>query len=259
MDGEILYAANEWVLPVVFLALMLTAGEAGFCLGRKPDQQTSADTRSQISTVEAGILGVLALLLGFTTSMAVTRFEARKHLVLEEANAIGTAYLRTQLLPENEGKEIAGLLRAYANIRVPSKEGQDIYEQIIAARQESARLHDAFWQRAVAYGQKEPIRAGLLLQSLNEVIDVDEARWTAFQNQVPATIIYVIIVVGLLALLMVGYTFGLGGRRQLFSICVLSLAISLVLAVIIDLDRPEGLIRASQQPMLDLQKQLSSR
>jgi prepilin signal peptidase PulO-like enzyme (type II secretory pathway) len=97
------------------------------------------------------------------------------------------------------------------------------------------------------------------LQSLNEVIDVDEARWTAFQNQVPATIIYVIIVVGLLALLMVGYTFGLGGRRQLFSICVLSLAISLVLAVIIDLDRPQGRIRVSQQPMLDLQKQLHSR
>jgi hypothetical protein len=123
-------------------------------------------------------------------------------------------------------------------------------------------LQDAFWQRAVAYGQKDPnpVKAGLLLQSLNEVIDLDGARWMAFQNHVPETVIYVITVVSLLAAVVVGYAFGLGGVRQRFSICILSLAITLVLAVIIDLDRPrEGLIRVSQQPMLDLQKQLNSR
>ncbi len=98
------------------------------------------------------------------------------------------------------------------------------------------------------------------MQSLNEVIDLDAARWMAFQNHVPETVIYVIAVVGLLAAMVVGYAFGLGGPRQFFSICMLSLAITLVLMVIIDLDRPvEGLIRVSQQPMLDLQKQLRSR
>ena len=262
MNGEILYGANEWVLGLVFLVLMVAASEAGFRLGRRPGKQTSEDTKSQISTVGAGILGILGLLLGFTMSMAVTRFEVRKQLVLEEANAIGTAHLRTQLLPAAEGKEIADLLRAYTNVRVPPEDGRDIYEQITAARQESARLQDAFWQRAVAYGQKDPnpVRAGLLLQSLNEVIDLDAARWMAFQNHVPETVIYVIAVVGLLAAMVVGYTFGLGGLRQLFSICMLSLSITLVLTVIIDLDRPhEGLIRVSQQPMLDLQKQLHSR
>ena len=100
----------------------------------------------------------------------------------------------------------------------------------------------------------------MLLQSLNEVIDLDGARWMAFQNHVPGTVVYVIAVVGLLASVVVGYTFGLGGPRQLFSICTLSVAITLVLMVIIDLDRPhEGLIRVSQQPMLDLQRQLHSR
>jgi hypothetical protein len=153
MNGEILYGANEWVLGLVFLALMVSACEAGFRLGRKPgEQKTSEDTKSQVSTVEAGILAVLGLLLGFTMSMAVTRFEVRKQLVLEEAKAIGTAHLRTQLLPAAEGKEIADLLRAYTNVRVPPEGRRDIYEQIAAARQESARLRDAFWQRAVAYG-----------------------------------------------------------------------------------------------------------
>jgi hypothetical protein len=259
MNVEFVYGANEWVLGLVFLALMVAASEVGFRLGRRPGKQTSEDTKSQHLTVEAGILGVLGLLLGFTMSMALGRFEVRKQLVLEEAKAIGAAHLLTQLLPAEEGREIADLLRAYTNARIPPEDGRDIYEQITAARQESARLRDAFWQRAVAYGQKDPnpVRAGLLLQSLKEVIDLDAARWMAFQDHVPGTVIYVIAMVGLLATMVVGYTFGLGGIRQPFSICMLSLAITLVLAIIVDLDRPrEGLIRVSQQPMLDLQKQL---
>jgi hypothetical protein len=262
MIGEILYQANELMLGLVFFALMLAASEAGFRFGRRPGKRTSEETKSQIVTVEAGIIGILGLLLGFTVSMAVTRFEVRKHLVLEEAQAIGTAHLRTQLLPATEGKEIADLLRAYTNVRVLPEDGRDIYEKLTAARQESARLQDAFWQRAITYGQKDPnpVRAGLLLQSLNEVIDLDAARWMAFQNRVPETVIYVIALVGMLAAMVVGYTFGLGGLRQLLWICTLSLAITLVLAVIIDLDQPrEGFIRVSQQPMLDLQKQLHSR
>jgi hypothetical protein len=258
MYREILYQSNEQVLGLLFLALMLAASEAGFRLGRRSANRTSEDAKSQISTVGAGILGVLALLLGFTMSMAVTRFEIRTHLVLEEANAIGTSHLRTHLLPAPEGEEIAALLRAYAKVRVP-KGGDNIYRQITVGRQESARLQDAFWQRAVAYGQKDPnpVRSGLLLQSLNEVIDLDAARWMAFQNHVPETVIYVIATVGLLASMFVGYSFGLKGFRQLFSIWTLSFAITLVFMVIIDLDRPvNGLIRVSQQPMLDLQKEL---
>jgi hypothetical protein len=248
------------VLLLAFLALMAAASEAGFRLGRRQGKQTSEETKSHISTVEAGILVVLGLLLVFTMSMAVTRFEVRKQLVLEEANAIGTAHLRSQMLPTVEGTEISDLLLAYANVRVPPQDGRHIYEQIASTRQESARLQDAFWRRAVAYAQKEPFRASLLLQSLNQVIDLDSARWMAFQNHVPETVIFAIAVVGLLAAMVVGYTFGLGGVRQLFSICALSLAITLVLTVIIDLDRPqEGLIRVSQQPILDLQKQLHSR
>jgi CDP-diglyceride synthetase len=260
VTGEILSETNEWVLVLSFLALVAVASEAGFRLGRRHGKQTSEETKSRISTVEGGILGVLGLLLGFTMSMAVTRFEARKQLVLQEANAIGTAHLRTQMLPAAEGKEIADLLLAYANVRVPPEDGHSIYEKIASARQESARLQDTFWRRAVAYAQKEPFRASLLLQSLNQLIELDSARWMAFQNHVPETVIFAIVVVGLLAAMVVGYTFGMGGFRQLFSICALSLAITLVLTVIIDLDRPqEGFIRVSQQPMLDLQKQLHSR
>jgi hypothetical protein len=244
----------------VFLALLAAASEAGFRIGRRLGKHTLEDTKSRTSNVASSILGVLGLLLGFTMSMAVTRFEARKQLVLEEANAIGTAYLRTQMLPAAEGKEIADLLRAYVDVRVPREHTIDLDQQITVLRRQSASLQGAFWQRAVAYAQKEPVRALLLLQSLNQVIDVDAARWMAFQNHVPQSVIYVIAVVGLLASLAEGYTFGLGGVRQLFSISALSVAITLVLTITIDLDRPrEGFIRVSQQPLVDLQNQLNSR
>jgi hypothetical protein len=106
----------------------------------------------------------------------------------------------------------------------------------------------------------EALRAGLLLESLKEVIQLDAARWTAFQDHVPAMVIYAIAVVGLLAIRIVGYNFGLSGLRKPFSICLMALAITLVLAIIVDVDRPrEGLIRVSQQPVLDLRQQLRSR
>src|SRR5262249_29681498 len=149
-----LYVAHAMAFGLAFLVLMLAASEVGFRLGRRPNQQKRENAKSQISAIEAGILGVLGLLLGFTMSMAVGRFEMRKQLVLEEANAIRDAHLRTQLLPSTEGHEIADLLRAYVNVRIPSDTDRPVYDHMAAAQQEAVRLQNAFWQRAVAYGQR---------------------------------------------------------------------------------------------------------
>jgi hypothetical protein len=208
----------------------------------------------QDSAFEGLILGVLALLLGFTMSMAVTRFEVRKHLVLEEANAIGTSYLRTQLLPAPEGTEIANLLREYVVVRLQYADAGGDLDRLQATREQAARLQNEFWTRAVAYVQKDPspVKAGLLLQSLNEVIDLESARWMAFQNHVPRAVIYVNYIVALFAVILVGYAFGREGRRQVFSTSMLILAITVVLAVIVDLDQPrQGFIKVSQQPLVD--------
>jgi hypothetical protein len=103
VNESLLYRTNELVINWVFFALMLMATEVGFRLGRKVEARTPDNIKAQIFTVEAAILGILALLLGFTMSMAVSRFEIRKQLVLEEADAIGTSSLRAQLLPAPAG------------------------------------------------------------------------------------------------------------------------------------------------------------
>jgi hypothetical protein len=260
IDGEVvneslLYRTNEVVVNWLFFALMLTATELGFRLGRKFEARTPENVKSQISTVEAAILGILALLLGFTISMAVSRFEIRKQLVLEEADAIGTSSLRAQLLPAPAGPEIEGLLRQYVNIRVQYGTAGNNLARLEDLNRQTARLQTEFWTRTAAYAQQDPnpVRVGLLLQSLNQAIDLAEARWMAFQNHVPESVIYVNAAVGLLSATLVGYSFGVNGRRNIFSMFMLAVSITLVLAVIIDLDRPRsGYIRVSQQPMIDL-------
>jgi hypothetical protein len=257
VDTGFLYGTNENIIYFVFFALMLAATEAGFHLGRKSEANTPDKTKSQTSAVEAAILGVLALLLGFTMSMAVSRFEARKQLVLAEANAIGTSCALTDLLPAAEGSEIASLLRQYVNVRVQYGAAGNDLSRLAILQVQIVRLQKEVWARAVAYGQKDPnpVKAGLLLQSLNQTIDLESARRMAMQNHVPVSVIYLDGIVGLLAAMLVGFSFGLNGRRQIFSMCVLTLAITLVFAVIIDLDRPRsGLIRVGQQPMIDLQQ-----
>lgn len=254
VNESFLYGTPEVIIQCVFFALMLAATEVGFRLGRKFQSSTPANAK-QISTVEAAILGVLALLLGFTMSMAVSRFDARKQLMLDEANAIGTSCLRAQLMPAPEGPEIASLLRQYISLRVQYGTAGNDLARLDSLHTQTEQLQTELWTRAVACAQQDPnpVRAGLLLQSLNQAIDLEGARWMALQNHVPESVIFVNAVVALLAAMLVGYTFGVNGRRNVFSMGLLALSITLVLWVIIDLDRPRsGFIRASQQPMIDL-------
>ncbi len=255
MNESFLYQTHEVIIQGVFFALMMAATEAGYRFGRRSETDVPEKTKSQIAIVEAALLGVLALLLGFTMSMAVSRFEIRKQLVLEEADAIGTSLLRAQLLPSTAGIEIEGLLRQYVNVRMQYGNAGNDLPRLQQLNTQTTQLQTQLWTRATAYAQQNPnpVTAGLLLQSLNQAFDVGEARWMAFQNHVPESVIYVNGAVSLLSAMLVGYSFGVSGRRNIFSMCVLALSITLVLAVIIDLDRPRsGFIRGSQQPMIDL-------
>ena len=211
--------------------------------------------KSQISTVEASILGVLALLLGFSISMAVTRFESRKQLVLEEADAIGTSLLRAQLLPRSRRPGDLESASPVYDIRVQYGNAGSDLDRLADLNRQTTQMQTELWSRTRAYAQQDPspVTSGLLLQSLNQAFDMAEARWTALQNHVPESVIYVNAAVGLLSAMLVGYSFGLNGLRNIFSMCILAVSITLVLAVIIDLDRPRsGFIRGSQQPMIDL-------
>lgn len=118
MSGEVFYGVNELVIALALFALLLLTIEVGYRMGDKVPPGLSDNAKSPALAISGAILGLLALLLGFTFSMSLNRFEHRKQLVVEEANAIGTAYLRSGLLPEPDRSTVAGLLRSYAGARL---------------------------------------------------------------------------------------------------------------------------------------------
>ena len=253
---EILYGATEGLVALGVVGLLLVASEIGFRCGGMTRHTVDDTAKSQLPVVQAALLGLIALLLGFTMSMAVSRFEKRQDLVVQEANAIGTAHLRARLIP-GDGEAIAGLLRDYLDARLRFDDGDAVHQQ--AARVESEQLQERLWSRAGGIAQQDPraITSGLLLQALNETFDLASARMAALANRVPVTVILLAATVGMIGMGAMSYGYGLGNHRHIFSVLSLALAIALVLMVIVDLDRPgRGFIRVSERSMLQLQTQL---
>jgi hypothetical protein len=249
-----------WLLYLLCLLFMLASSEVGFLAGRRASKKFDEAMRSRITIFESAILGVLGLLMGFTMSMAVTRFDLRRLLVVQEANAIGTTWLRSKMMPAPEGAEFAGLLREYVVVRLRYVPALDL-DRLPELRAQGKRLQSELWLRASesALRDQRSVPAGLLLQSLNESIDLESARWAAFWGRVPQSVIYVNVLIAMLAAELLGYGFGLIGKRHMVSTVLLAVSISSVLAVIVDLDRPwQGFIKVSQQPMIDLQKDLAN-
>ena len=239
---------------LVLFALLVLAHLVGFRVARCGRARADEGERSEASTLQGGMLALLGLLLGFTFAAASQRFDARKQLVLDEANAIGTAYLRATAVPG--GEEVAELLRRYVDVRLEGAASARNPEDFRRAVGESERLHDAMWSRAAALARAnpDPLRT-LLLVAVNEVIDLHEKRLTAMRNHVPTIILVLLLVVSVLTMASLGHAAGASGGRSgmLSTALTFAMLVTVVIMVVVDLDRPErGLIRVSQQSLQTL-------
>lgn len=256
MSEEILFGLNEWFIFAIIIVLLLLATEIGFRLGRRGQSKNGEHTRSQVNTLQATSLGLVALLLGFSFSMAMIRFDLRKQLVLDEANGIGTAYLRAQLLQEPLRKEVSSLLRRYVDVRLEFYQAGNNQEKLQKVNDDTERLHKELWSYAIATGREFPISipAGLFVRSLNDLIDLHAKRVTALENHVPESVLILLCFAATLSLGLVGYGAGMGRLRNILPTLISVILIASVILLIIDLDRPRrGLIKVSQQRMVDLQ------
>jgi hypothetical protein len=260
VEKELLYDLGLMLIFGGSMALFLLGDEFGFRLGRWKSPAVDEDARSQIITIQGAMLGLLALLLGFTFSMAMTRFEVRKQQVLDESNAIGTTYLRAQLMPQPLRKEVSDLLRRYVEVRLQFYQAGMKGEKFQKAVDQTEQLQLQLWSQAGAWADKDPraVTAGLLLQSLNEVIDLHSKGLTALESHVPEIILVLLYFVALVAIALIGYGCGLAGRRNFLVTLVASLLIAAVILVIIDLDRPQrGLIKVGLGRMVELRSSLN--
>lgn len=253
------YGMPGWLVALFFLGWMIAACEIGYRMGlRSP---AGEKTRALVPIITGSILGLLGLLLGFTMSMSVSRYDARRRLVLEEANAIRAAYLRMQALAPPESTELEDLLRQYASNRLRVSQSALNVSKLQQGKEEDAQLQNELWTRATALARQNPqsVPAGLLMESLNAVFDLENSRWVGFIAHVPEDVIYVNALMGLVVALMVGYEFGVSGQRHPLSEVSLIVSITMVMVLIVELDHPyTGQIRVSLQPLIDLQQQVAA-
>lgn len=255
--GELIDKFSLQGLFIATVVIVALSDEGGYWLGRNRRRLPERETDASVSAIVGATLGLLAFIMAFTFGLAASRFEARRELIVSEANAIGTSYLRTALLPEPYRAEIRAMLRDYVDIRLealqPSKR-----EQAIRASEE---LHKRLWSRAVAAGERDPrsVAAGLFISSLNEAIDLHAKRVAAGRSRIPGVIWAVLYLVTMLSMGTVGYQSGLSGMRRPLVVLALVISLSSVMLLVADLDRPlEGLIKASQQPLLDLRNSITA-
>jgi hypothetical protein len=241
------------VIYVGFALLMLASYEAGYKLANRSGARQDKDAQSSIGPMVGGLLGMLGFVLAFTFSMAASQHDLRKQNVLEEANTIGTAYLRADLLDRQYGTEVKRLLREYVDIRLKAASGSDLD----AALAKSVDIHSLLWTQASMAARNSPnTNTSLMIQSINDVIDMHEKRVTgALRNRIPGSVWIALSAITALTMITMGMQVGFAGERRLVAVITLSLAFAVLVTLVVDLNRPQsGLITVGQQAMVDLQR-----
>jgi RsiW-degrading membrane proteinase PrsW (M82 family) len=260
MSGNIFYRSNPLLICLVLMAVLVAVVEIGFWTKGRMKTGPNSIEKADIALILGAVLTLLALLLGFTYSMSAGRFEARRQLVVEEANAIGTTYLRAKTLREPRSSEIQELLRRYTALRVEIARGmQDDPEKISEMDNRTKELTGLLWSHGAALARENPTPiTSIFLQTLNEMIDLHASRLAAFRNRVPLAIYIVLFVVSVITLWLVGYYFGSHRQRVRVLTTLAALLVTSVMWLVMDLDQPvRGAIRTSQQSLFDLNQDLN--
>ena len=240
---------------------MLLLGEFGRRIGERRFERDPEGARAGTGVVDGAVFGLLGLLVAFTFSGAATRFDHRRDLIIEEANDIGTAWLRLDLLPALHQPELRKLFRSYLDARL------EVYQRLpdlAAANLALARsvgIQGEIWTRAVAACQTPEGRNAIvvLLPALNQMFDIANTRHMTTRVHPPAVIFALLMVMGLICSLLAGYAMAGGKQRSWTHAVGFAAVIALTVYVILDLEYPRrGLIRvdAMDQTLIELRQSM---
>ncbi|MDC3957004.1 bestrophin-like domain [Polyangium jinanense] len=243
-----------WMLLGGTIVTLLLAVEGGYRLGtyrlRRSEQEHGAHVLALVTTT----MGLLALVLAFTFNLAANRFEARKQIVVDEANTIETTYLRAGLLPGDRGAKVREMLREYVDVRLEAVRLGNVEH----ALRRSEELHRELWKEAESVGRDQPESTvvGLFIQSLNRTIELHAMRVkVAVRGGIPDALWAALYLIAILNLLAVGYHAGLVKTPRSPTLATVVMSLSVVLMLTADLDHPqEGAMKVSQQAMIDVRR-----
>jgi hypothetical protein len=228
-------------LAIVIAALMMLASRLGLWIGWLVDRRKhpGEPVRQSVIFVTGGMISLLAFLLGIAMSMAGARYDARRQTMLNEANAIGTLWLRAQMVENESGAEIQRLLRSYAQLRLDMVSGKTGQKEMPDALARVGALQNGMWTAASKLARTQPTAiSALLVASLNEAIDLSATSRRDITARVPGYMLRLLLVVSLLVMGTIGYGFGLVGSRSLVITVLFIIVWTTTTVLIVDIDRP---------------------
>jgi hypothetical protein len=255
--NELLYGINSAVIAAVLLLTMMLATEVGYRVGLRRKDRVGDAAREHVNGVQGAILGILALLLGFTFSLSLQRFDSRSEAVVDEANAIGTAVLRIDLLPAPMRDDMRRLLGEYVDLRVQSARlttvDRGAYRALLAR---TTALQNTLWERTRAAVALDPgaYPPTMFVEAVNQMFDSFGKRNAVLDRHVPELVLLLLYVTFVMAGGIVGFACGVAGHRPSLASHLLVALMVVLVFIVLDLDRPQrGLIRVSDQSLVDLQ------
>ena len=256
MTPTLLDALPLWMILGTSFAIILFAAEVGHRLGLLRHPHDRREKEATAGSMVATQLGLLAFLLAFTFGLAASRFETRRQAVLDEANVISTAFLRSKMLQEPQRAEVQKLLREYVDVRLAGVEEN----KLESSTRRSTEIHKELWSATVAASEKDarPVQTSLIIPALNDLINVHTKRiFAAIGSRIPTIVWLVLYGVAILSFGSMGYHSGLTGAGR--SPVALSLAgvFAAVMCMVVDLDRPqEGFLHVSQKPLVEVRSMI---
>jgi Protein of unknown function (DUF4239) len=248
-----------WLLFLATTLLIVATIEVGYLLGKTAHRKSEDEKESPVSAIAGTVLALLAFILAFTFGIVSDRYDTRRALVREQANAIRTAYSRSDFLPEPSRDESKVLYNDYIALLVEAGDPDNV-DNLPVLISDMRTIQTQLWEMAVENvraGDNTDISAGYV-ESLNEMANVLATRIVvSVQARMPTglwIVLYVLIVLGMIA---VGYQTAIAGSRRTWAMVILALSFSIVITLIAALDDPErGYITISQRPLVDLQSEM---
>jgi hypothetical protein len=258
MSSSWLYHQNPLWIVAALVVVMTIAAEFGFRLCRRWHPRSDDARRGHLRSILGSLLGLLALLLSFTFVMSANRYEARRQLVLSDANSLEGLYLLSSLLPEESRKPFKQSLRKYVDLRsqVAHFRHDPSTQEIAALSAEVEVLHSQMWKAAQESAAANPPAkfAEPILKGLIDALSIHRARMFGWESRVPDSIICLLLLGCVAGMSAIGLSGGLGNHRGLPARVIVTVLLCATIYVVLDLDRPhEGLIHINQSPMLHLQ------
>jgi len=259
MSSSVFAAVPIWLFFIAVIVVIFSAVYVGFVIGQRFRDRHSDIEAPPIGSVIGALFALLAFILALTFSSGSNRHEVRKQLLLDEVNAIGTAFLRASFLESPDKKRSQALLREYVEIRTGVLSKGDKLDELI---KRSETIQKELWSIITTYPKGDV--AGALTASyanaLNDVFDLHTSRVVVgISYHIHSTIWVTLLLISVLSMAALGYQFAYSGGRRVWLPMLLATTFSMVLLLIEDLDRPEqGTIRVNQAPMGVLLKSMST-